>query len=298
MFREGRNLMNAGKYAEACAAFEQSQKLEPAITTLINLAGCREKLGQIATAWGLFLEAERQTRSATDAPTQQLHNVAGDRAKKLEARVSKLAINVPDGSKVDGLEIKRDRTAIDSPMWNRALPIDGGTYTVTATAPGANTWSTTVTIAPEAETKTVDIPDLRNLPRDLSKDKTAEPEKEEPEPAESPTPSRSKTVPLVVAGGAVVLLGAALGMDLWARSTYDDAKTATTPDMQDSLWHSANNKRYVADALAVGGVACAGVAVFLFVRSRGESKPANEDEVTIAPIATPTMAGIGMAGRY
>src|SRR5689334_15756470 len=101
--------MAAGKYAEACSAFEQSQKLEPAIATLLNLAGCREKVGQIATAWGLFLDAERQTRGASDAANQQLHDVARDKAAKLEPRVSKLTINVPKAVQIDGLEILRDQ---------------------------------------------------------------------------------------------------------------------------------------------------------------------------------------------
>jgi hypothetical protein len=76
LFRQGRDLLAAGKVAEACSAFEESQKLEPAVTTLFNLAGCREKLGQFATAWGLFLDTARQTRSAADAASQQLHDVA------------------------------------------------------------------------------------------------------------------------------------------------------------------------------------------------------------------------------
>src|SRR5437870_1665929 len=86
LFREGRELMQKGKIAEACADFEQSQKLEPAPTTLLNLAGCREKNGQLATAWGLFLEAERTTRSASDGTTKQLHDVAKTKAAKLEPR--------------------------------------------------------------------------------------------------------------------------------------------------------------------------------------------------------------------
>src|SRR6185436_13656654 len=73
LFRQGRTLLSAGKVAEACSAFEESQKLEPAVTTLLNLAGCREKLGQFATAWGLFLEAARQTRSG-NAANQQMHD--------------------------------------------------------------------------------------------------------------------------------------------------------------------------------------------------------------------------------
>src|SRR5262249_6041948 len=57
LFRQGKDLMAKGKIAEACAAFDASQKLEPTISALLNLAACREKNGQLATAWGLFLEA-------------------------------------------------------------------------------------------------------------------------------------------------------------------------------------------------------------------------------------------------
>src|SRR5262252_6626857 len=105
LFRQGRDLLAAGKIAEACSTFEESQKLEPAVTTLLNLAGCRERLGQLATAWGMFLDAARQTRSAADAASQQLHDVAQARAQKLEPRVSRLTISVPQNSQVDGLEI-------------------------------------------------------------------------------------------------------------------------------------------------------------------------------------------------
>src|SRR5262245_28993804 len=76
LFRQGRELLAAGKVAEACTAFEESQKVDPAVTTLLNLASCREMNSQLATAWGLFIEAERQTRAASDDPTQKLHEVA------------------------------------------------------------------------------------------------------------------------------------------------------------------------------------------------------------------------------
>lgn len=146
LFREGRDLIAAGKLAEACSAFDESEKLEPAVTTLLNLAACREKLGQLATAWGLFLDAARQTRSASNATNQQLHDVAQARAQKLEPRVSKLTINVPLQSQFDGLEIALGAERVDAGLWNRALPIDGGTYAITARAPGANQWSTQVTV--------------------------------------------------------------------------------------------------------------------------------------------------------
>src|SRR5215218_1432346 len=101
--------MAAGKTAEACAVFEQSQKLEATVSTLVNLAACREKLGQLATAWGLFLDAERQTRWMSGNATKLIHELALDRAAKLEPRVPKLTISVPDKNKIDQLEILRDK---------------------------------------------------------------------------------------------------------------------------------------------------------------------------------------------
>src|SRR5688572_5007835 len=66
LFRQGRELMAGGRYAEACAAFDSSQKYDPSTATLFNQADCREKNGQLATAWGLFVEAERQTRVVSE----------------------------------------------------------------------------------------------------------------------------------------------------------------------------------------------------------------------------------------
>jgi hypothetical protein len=302
LFRQGRDLMAAGKLAEACNAFAESQKLEPAITTLLNLAGCREKLGQIATAWGLFLDAERQTRSASDAAGQQLHSVALDRAGKLETRVSKLTINVPQTSQIDGLEITRGSDRVDAVLWNRALPIDGGMYTVTARAPGANAWSTQVTISSEGDTKTVDIPDLRNLPRDLPPLAPTKPvtvvaptEIHETVPAPSSPQSSSALVPITVGAGAVVLLGGALGFDLWGNSTYNDAKAEmTSQSRRDSLYNSANDKRYTAEALGVVGIIGAGAAVSLYLWEHHERAGgvARANRILVSP------TGIAFVGGF
>ncbi|MBA2542208.1 MAG: tetratricopeptide repeat protein, partial [Deltaproteobacteria bacterium] len=59
LFRQGRAHAAAGRLAEACAAFDDSQQLAPATTTLFNQADCREKNRQLATASRLFAQAER-----------------------------------------------------------------------------------------------------------------------------------------------------------------------------------------------------------------------------------------------
>jgi len=317
LFREGRNLMTAGKVAEACVALEQSHKLESAVTTLLTLAACREKLGQFATAWGLFLDVERQTRSASDRAVEQLYKIAHEHAANLEPRVPKLMISVLDGNKIDGLEILRDQEVIPAVMWNRAFPVDGGTYTITARAPGAKEWSTHVTLAPEADTKTVDIPVLRNLERDLGLSRagpfgTAEPRDPNVEtvpPGTAVAPHSSERItrategrriifPIAVGIGGVALLGGALGLSLWGDSTYADAKA----EMMDSarrrsLYDSANRKRYAAMGLAGAGIGCAGVAVWLYLRQRGAQ--AESDSARAARVMlTPTASGIGVAGWF
>jgi hypothetical protein len=321
LFRQGRDLLAAGKIAEACSTFEESQKLEPAVTTLLNLAGCRERLGQLATAWGLFLDAVRQTRSASDAASKQFYRVAQARAQKLEPRVSRLTINVPHKSQVDGLEITRDKERVDAGLWNRALPIDGGTYTITARAPGANTWSTRVTVAAESDIKTVEVPDLRNLPRDLDKPAAASaPPPPAPPSTAVPAIERSEagvgpggrvpretdrapesshtahTVPLVLGAGALALLGGGLGLELWAESNYDAAKAEmTSQSRRDSLQDAANTKRYAAEALAAAGLGVAGAAVWLYLRD-GNRRPdaATDTSVHVVPTAT----GLALAGQF
>ena len=84
LFRLGRDLVKQGKYAEGCAKLEASQRIESNINTLLNLGACREKNGQLATAWALFLRAAAEARKAGQ---QQLVQIATGFVAKLEARL-------------------------------------------------------------------------------------------------------------------------------------------------------------------------------------------------------------------
>src|SRR5258706_15138092 len=57
LFRQGRQAMEAKNYADACQKFAESQKLDPAAGTAMNLATCEEKLGKLASAWQHWKEA-------------------------------------------------------------------------------------------------------------------------------------------------------------------------------------------------------------------------------------------------
>jgi hypothetical protein len=206
---------------------------------------------------------------------------------------------VSSESRIDQLEILRDTDRVDGAMWNRALPVDGGTYKITARAPGATAWSTTVTIAAERDTKTVDIPKLQSAASAATGgDEDATPNEEPPD--ETPLQPRSTLVPLVLGGAGLAALGGAIGFELWGRSTYEQAKTETTSQARrDSLYSSANTKRYVAEGLAIAGIGCAAVAVWLYLRGRGgESTATTSARIDLAPMAGTDRAGVAVVGRY
>lgn len=293
LFRQGKDLMARGQIAEACAAFDASQKLDPTIATLLNQAACREKNEQLATAWGLFLEAERQTRTATDAATQQLHQVAATKAVKLEPRLSTLTVTVPGPNRVPGLQVLRSGEPIEPGAWNRALPVDGGTYQITARAPGNAEWSSTITVGNEHDARTIEIPRLKAAALDELPVHTAEGDAAPASPR-----ARSKVVPLVVGGAAVALAGGALGFELWARSTNSQSlDEKTSNDRRISLWHSANTRRYVAAGLGVASVAAAGVAVWLTLRPAG-APGERTARVELAPMVARETAGLVVVGGF
>jgi thioredoxin-like negative regulator of GroEL len=96
LFNQGRDLMTAGKFVEACPKFEASQQLDPGLGTMLNLAECYEKTGRTASAWAEYREAIPLARAAGSKARQDL---AVERAKALEERLSTLTIRAIAGER-------------------------------------------------------------------------------------------------------------------------------------------------------------------------------------------------------
>jgi tetratricopeptide (TPR) repeat protein len=289
LFRRGREQMKKGNLSEACSAFEQSQRLDPRITTLLNCAGCLEKIGRLAAAHALFLQVERQTEPASDDEMAQLHKIAAGRAAKLLPRLSKLTIRVSVEHAPERLEILRDGAPIARELWNRPVPIDGGTYTIVARAPDVEEMSAQLTIATEADAKIVDVPVLRSI--------SQRPPRGSASSARVPGRLGRLGLPIAMGAGAVVLLGGALGLSLWGDSTYARAQVEVTSQAKrDSLEASANWKRHAAGAIAIGGIGCTGLATWIFIRRRGgRGEPTGaRTGLTLAPIPS----GVAVAGQF
>jgi hypothetical protein len=308
LFEQGRDLLIAGEYAEACAAFDASQKIAPAITTLVNQASCREKNGQLASAWSLFVEAERQTRESTNESTNEsnnestrkLHRLAVDRTARLEARLSTLTINVPADRRIGGLEILRNGDRVHPEVWNEAVPIDGGTYTVTVRVPGSPDRSVAITVGVERDPRTIEVSKL--MATALAPTPAPTRPRSHAVPRErSPAIHHRTILPLILVGGAVTLLGGAAGFARWGNLTYERAKAATDEATQTSLWRAANQKRYVAEAMLGAGIGLAGVALWLRLRGRTETRrgtAARHGNVTVAPLVSADMIGLDLGRSW
>lgn len=288
-----------------CTVSEDEQKLQAAVMVLFHLAECHEKLGELATAWKLFQDAAQQTRSASNATSRNLHDIAQARVHELQPRISRLTISVPSRRQFVGLEITRGSEPVDAGSWNQPLPIDGGHYTITASAPGAKSWSSQITVATERDTKTVEVPDLRELGDSAALvmpevDERANPPARPIAPVTGHDPESqdgSRTVvPLVIGSGALALLGGGLGLELVARWRYDEAKAEmTSQTRRDSLYNSANTTRAIAAASALSGLAAGGVAVWQYLRARRhEHVKASHVSLYIVPMS----AGAAAAGQF
>lgn len=268
-FQQGKQLIAAGKIAEACAAFDDSQRLEPAIATMLNQADCRERNGQLATAWRLFREVARQTM-ASEGARKQLGAVATRRAADLEPRLSTLRIDVPEEHRVAGLVIRRDSETLDATTWNQTQPIDAGTYVLTAEAPERTRWSTTISIALARDAKRVEVPLLaREAPEASRPD-------DPPEKREAPAPGPWTTRRKVAIGfGALALAGTATAIVLGTSSSArrDEAEgLCPDPDVAcrdasraNALLDSARTRATSANAatgVAIGAAVVAGLLWF------------------------------------
>jgi len=216
LFSQGRKLLEQKNYSEACPKFEESQRLDPGIGTMFHLAVCYEGLGRTASAWSLYLEVARMAKAQNQPEKEQ---AAKDRAAAIEPKLTQVTILVPPDARVPGLLIKRDTIPIGQGMWGTPVPMDGGTHTVDAGAPGFQRWATTFEVKPGAAPITITIPKLERgtgavsaqLPPQGGTYPTATAQPAGTSPQSSPTEPPAKRGPEMqrvkglIIGGAVTL---------------------------------------------------------------------------------------------
>ena len=299
LFNEARQLVAAGHYPEACPKFEESQRLDPGIGTQFNLADCYEHTQRLASAWALFLDV---ASSAGGTGQVAREHVARRRAAALEPKLSKLTIAVP--TNVTGLEVHRNGEVLGGVLWNNPIPVDPGSYTIEASAPGKRTWSTVATVGPSGAAVTVAIPALEDgegLPP-ASSLAAAHPDADASTP-DTRLSERSRTERAIAlgVGGAGVLgigIGAFFGLRSIAKhSDYEQlcnggvCEPAAGPIHDDAV--AAGDASTV--AFVVGGALIAGGAVLWLVAPRASSPVSR---IRLAPSVGSSGAGVVLAGGW
>jgi hypothetical protein len=274
LFQEGRKLMDAKRYGEACPKFAASQKLAPAIGTLLNLADCYEKNNQLASSWARFREAIALAQRLGRTSREQ---TARERADKLEPRLIKLSIL----ARSSGIEVKLDGNALEPAVLGTPIPVDAGKHTVEASAQGKKPFSTTIDVSDKSKGPTVEIPvldDEASAPEVVNQTN----ERKEPRPTEPPKEERrtwsgQKTIGIIVAGLGIVGLGVGGYYGYRARTTWKEAQTYCSSDLQcdqDGVDLAAQAKRFGnfgTIGVAAGGALLVGGAVLFFTAPRAKS---------------------------
>jgi hypothetical protein len=260
-------------YAEACAAFELSQRLDPQYGTQFNLAGCYVAVDKLATAWKLYRELARGDSNLAR------RSRAAELAADLAARVPKLRVRAEP--QLDGLRVLIDTTDVTS-LLDVEIPFDTGHYVIKATLPGYKSFRKEVKIEAGMEAREVDIA-LERAPIQSPEDATGR-------------WSRARYGKISLAGGAgVVGFGLVAGWRALVNRdvSRDRCSLASCPDRPGSQ-ASADRAQVWGDvstiALVVGA---AGVAAGVYLW-----RTASTPTMTIGAAFAPTTASLVLSGAF
>jgi tetratricopeptide (TPR) repeat protein len=312
LFKQGKKLMAEKRFADACPAFEQSFKLDPAIGGELNVARCYEEWGKLARAYAAYLTAEEMAKEANDSRLAKIRKLVSD----LEPQVPHLTVKLPSGTEASAVSVMVDDKPLETSALGQAQLVDPGPHTVAYEVNGAKKkkvvplergGSSEITLdvsrpEPVADSAKEHERDRdRNRDRDKDKDKDVEPP---PRVVHTRDPGRNQKLAAYATGAAgVVLVGVSSYMTLSARSSYNDALsqhcggvTTMCDDTGLTLTHDARHEANVATVVFLVGAAAVGAGVVLYVTAP-HTRRSEERAWYLAPAVSPTGGAIVLGGK-
>jgi hypothetical protein len=266
---------------------------------MLNLALCYEQEGKLASAWSRFLEVAAKARAAGQTDRAR---IGKERAAALAPKLSNIVVDVPPGSRVEGLEIRRDGVPVDQAEWGAAIPADAGPHTIEASAPNRKPWSQTITVADGASTMRVAVGELAPLEAEPDRTTARAPAASPTSPPSAPLigastdegtqgPNGLKIAAVVTGGAGVAGIGVGAVFGALALAKHNEAvnacpssfgRTCPTKPGADA-WNDAIGLGDVSTvAFIAGGVAvAAGVVLWLVAPKHVENAPAAQ--LTVGP---------------
>ncbi len=304
LFNQATEAANAGRLDEACPKFAEAQRLDPTAGTLLNLGKCEEQRNNLATAYGAYIAAQALARQDKDKKGREAR--ARDAASRLEPRLAMLVIEVPPGSRSEGIEVKRNGKVVGEGQWGARVPMDPGAITIEASAPGRTTWTTTVHIESKPGETRVNVPLLAPAlataapPIAPTLDTVGPPSKES-------AWSGQKTAAVAVGGAGLigVVLGSVFGVQAISRNNSSkDHCLPDAPNLCDATGVDLRQQTKTAMtvstvAFAVGATALAGgVVLFLTAPSKGEGKTLKTARLEASPVVMGSGGGVVLQGSW
>lgn len=314
LFDDALKAMKSGHFAEACPKLEESERIDPAIGTLLYLAECYEKSGRTASAWATFREAASAAQAQGETERTR---VAAARADRLQPSLSKLTLKVvPETAQIASLRVVRDNVVIAKTLFGVALPVDPGKYHIVASAEGYQSYEADIDVAANADSKSLEIPALvastappigaAALPATNAAGANAQ---ATPAPARNAEPAPSsgnamRTAAYVTGALGVVSLGVGTYFGVKAISKNSDAKDYcpggnTCNDPQGvSLTKDAQSAATVSNITIGVGAAFVVAGVVLYLTSAPKEKPETAARLEMHPLVGRDLAGIGFGGAF
>jgi hypothetical protein len=300
LFNDARKLIAEERWAEACPKLEESQRLDPGIGTLFNLANCHEHIGRSATAWAEFLEVASTAKSRAQTAREK---AARDRAGAIEPNLTRLTISVK--ADTPDLAVSRDGESVGRAQWGVAVPVDPGPHKLVATAPGKHRWEGSVRIAPDAKSTELVVPALADeaVPAPVAIVPVSPPiaAPESPPPIHEAAGRTQRTVAIAVAGAGVVAVAVGAGFGLSAKGKHDDAQThCDATNHCDAAGVALRNDAIHAGtistvAFGVGAAALVTGAVLFFIAPHEKAQSAR---IQASPLVGQNTSGLIVGGAW
>jgi len=261
LFDEARALMDAKRYAEACPKLAESDRLDPAGGTLLNLGVCHENEGKLARAWVELNEA--LSRAVRDGRKDR-EELAREHVNALAEKLTRIRVVLAADDAHAGVQVKLDGEEVRS--LSSPLPVDPGPHRLVVAAPGKRAAQVTFEAAANGKVQDVIVPSLESAPADAGQSLASD-------------GSGRRTAGFILGGAGVAAIGVGAFFGVSALSKRSEAD-ALCPERRCSnptgvsLQDEAITAAWVANIAIGAGLVALGIGGYLVLTAAPDGKSA------------------------